>query len=94
MVWPLEMIALRRIGEPSIAVHITEPLPVLAIGKSPVSIAMHQTVPLGITIFSRQLVSQQGGCDGLAVRPSELHVVPVFLDRLAMHINEVEQPAV
>ena len=88
------MIAFGRVGNPSVAVHITEPLPVFAIGKGPVGIVVHQTMPLSITIFPRHLVSQQGGSDGLAVRPPELHVVPVLLDRFAMHINEVEKPAV
>ena len=55
---------------------------------------MNEAMPFRITIFPGHPVGQQGRYDGLTVRPPELHVMPVFLDRITMDINKVEQPAV
>lgn len=59
--------------------------PVIQMRKAPI---MHLRVHPGVAGLAGEFPCQEGGDDRLAVRPPELHIVPVFLDRLAADVGE------
>ena len=69
-----------RLAEPVAVLHVLE------MGESPV---VHHVVPDGVTFLPGKLVGEGHGDERLVVRPPELHVVPVFLNGLAVHVRIV-----
>ena len=76
------------------SIEITKPLAMLRIRKILIRPLMDLMVPIRIFLPSCQLKCQQRGDDCLALRPPEFHIVPVLLNRVTMHISEVENPSI
>ena len=86
--------ALEGVCPGAVLVQVAEPvavLHVLEVGEGPV---VHHVVADGVAFLSSELVGERHGNERLVVRPPEFHVVPVFLDGLAVHVRKVEQAAV
>lgn len=91
---PFPEVALQAGADTAVAVEIAEPLAMLCIGKMLVGPIMDHLMPSRVLRVARELVSEQSGDDRFILRPPELHVMPVLLDRQPVDINKVQDAAV
>ena len=76
-------VALGRRGWLTSAVQITEPFAVNRIGEVLVAPIVDLLMPTRVFFFARQFVGHECCDDCFIVRPPKLHILPVFLNRLA-----------
>ena len=73
--------------------EIAEPFAVFLVRETGVSVFVDQFVHFEVFRVACRFISIQRGDDGFALRPPELHVVPVFLLRTVLAIPEIGDSA-
>lgn len=89
-----EDVAFLRCGNRAVAVQVSVPVAVLAVGEVRERPVVNLFVHVGVLVVAGKLVRQQRRDNRFVVVPPEFHVVPVLDRRFVEHVAEIEHAAV